>query len=67
LRRLPSATAVRHDGDGLYEIETPDAPSLLVEITGTLRDAGIPILELRVGSGSLEDLFLRLTGEASRE
>jgi ABC-2 type transport system ATP-binding protein len=40
---------------------------LLVEITGRLRDIGIPILELRVGSGSLEELFLRLTGEGLRE
>jgi ABC-2 type transport system ATP-binding protein len=67
LRQLPSASNVRHDGDGLFELETRDAPQLLVEITGRLRDAGIPILELRVGSGSLEELFLRLTGEGLRE
>jgi ABC-2 type transport system ATP-binding protein len=67
LRQLPAAAAVRHDGDGLVELETADAPQLLVEITGRLRDAGVPILELRVGSGSLEELFLRLTGEGLRE
>lgn len=67
LRQLPAAESVHHDGDGLVELETTDAPRLLVEITGRLRDAGIPILELRVGSGSLEDLFLRLTGEGLRE
>jgi ABC-2 type transport system ATP-binding protein len=67
LRALPSATRVHHDGDGLFELETSDAPQLLVEITGRLRDAGIPILELRVGSGSLEELFLRSTGEGARE
>jgi ABC-2 type transport system ATP-binding protein len=67
LRALPSATSVQHDGNGLFEFETSDAPQLLVEITGRLRDIGIPILELRVGSGSLEELFLRLTGEGLRE
>lgn len=67
LRQLPSASEVRHDGNGLFELETRNAPQLLVEITGRLRDAGIPILELRVGSGSLEELFLRLTGEGLRE
>jgi ABC-2 type transport system ATP-binding protein len=67
LRQLPSASSVSHDGDGLFELETSDAPQLLVEVTGRLRDAGIPILELRVGSGSLEELFLRLTGEGLRE
>jgi ABC-2 type transport system ATP-binding protein len=67
LRELPSVTEVRHDGDGLFELETRDAPQLLVEVTARLRDEGIPILELRVGSGSLEELFLRLTGEGLRE
>jgi ABC-2 type transport system ATP-binding protein len=67
LRQLPAATGVHPDGDGLIELETNDAPQLLVEITGRLRDVGVPIVELRVGSGSLEDLFLRLTGEGLRE
>lgn len=67
LRRLPSAGTVRTDGDGLFELDTLDAPQLLVEIATCFRDAGIPILELRVGSGSLEDLFLRLTGEGPRD
>ena len=67
LRQLPAAAGVHPNGDGLVELETDNAPQLLVEVTGCLRDAGIPIVELRVGSGSLEDLFLRLTGEGLRE
>ena len=67
LRDLPAAASVHQNGDGLVELETRDAPQLLAEITGKLRDVGIPILELRVGSGSLEELFLRLTGEGLRE
>src|SRR5579859_2871600 len=67
LRHLPSAAGVHQNGDGLIELETHDAPQLLVEITERLRDAEVPILELRVGSGSLEELFLRLTGEGLRE
>lgn len=67
LRSLPSAAGVRHDGDGLFELETRDAPQLLVEVATRLRDSGIPILELRVGSGSLEELFLRLVGDRTPE
>ena len=67
LRSLPAAAGVQQNGDGLVELETGNAPQLLVEITERLRDAGVPILELRVGSGSLEELFLRLTGEGLRE
>lgn len=67
LRQLPTAVSVHRNGDGLVEFETSDAPQLLVEITGRLRDEGVQILELRVGSGSLEELFLRLTGEGLRE
>lgn len=67
LRQLPSAANVHQNGDGLVELETDNAPQLLVEIAEQLRDAEVPILELRVGSGSLEELFLRLTGEGIRE
>ncbi len=67
LRDLPAAAKVHQNGDGLIELETGNAPQLLVEITERLRDVDVPILELRVGSGSLEELFLRLTGEGLRE
>jgi ABC-2 type transport system ATP-binding protein len=48
-------------------IETTAAPSLIAELTAWLRDEGITLSELRVGHGSLEDLFLRLTGAEVRE
>lgn len=66
LRALPAAGPV-HDEDGVYTIGTGNAPALLVEITTALRDAEVPIVEMRVGGGSLEDVFLQLTGKAFRE
>jgi ABC-2 type transport system ATP-binding protein len=47
----------------LYLFDTPDVPELLVEVATLLRDQDVPVIELRVGSGSLEDAFLRLTGK----
>jgi ABC-2 type transport system ATP-binding protein len=52
---------------GSYLIETEAAPALLAELTAWLRDQEITLSELRVGHGSLEDLFLRLTGAEVRE
>jgi ABC-2 type transport system ATP-binding protein len=63
LGTLPSAVSVRYAGPTTYAIETEDAASLLVELTSWSRNAGITLTELRVGEGSLEDAFLRLTGK----
>jgi len=56
---------------GSYVIEidaVPNAvPIFLAELTVWLRDKNITLSELRVGHGSLEDLFLRLTGSEARE
>jgi ABC-2 type transport system ATP-binding protein len=52
---------------GSYLIETDSAPALLAELTAWLRDQQITLSELRVGHGSLEDLFLRLTGSELRD
>jgi ABC-2 type transport system ATP-binding protein len=60
---LPAACAVRQDGAGTYIVETDDAPTLLVEVTSWLRQEGVLATELRVGQGSLEEVFLRLTGK----
>jgi ABC-2 type transport system ATP-binding protein len=46
----------------VYALETGDAPALLAELTAWLRDHKITLSELRVGHGSLEEAFLRLTG-----
>ncbi len=52
---------------GSYLIETDAAAQLIAELTVWLRDQHITLSELRVGHGSLEDLFLRLTGSEMRD
>ena len=64
---LPSAQAVREQRPGSYIIETGNIQALLVELTTWLQDHNITLSELRVGHGSLEDLFLRLTGSEVRD
>jgi ABC-2 type transport system ATP-binding protein len=66
LLTLPSARSVHFD-DGAHLIDTSDASALLVEVTALLHDRGIPIVELRVGASSLDDVFLALTGREVRE
>ncbi len=67
LAKLPSARSAEEIRPGSYLIETASAPPLLAELTAWLRDQEITLSELRVGHGSLEDLFLRLTGAEVRE
>ena len=67
LGKLPSARSAEEIRPGSYLLETDDAPALLAELTAWLRDEHITLSELRVGHGSLEDLFLRLTGAEVRE
>jgi len=67
LGALPSARKAEEIRPGSYLIETESAPALLAELTAWLRDQDIMLSELRVGHGSLEDLFLRLTGAEIRE
>lgn len=67
LAKLPSARSAEELRPGSYVLETALAPALLAELTAWLRDQEITLTELRVGHGSLEDLFLRLTGTEVRE
>lgn len=67
LAALPSARSAQEVRPGSYIIETDSVPVLLAELTAWLRDSHITLSELRVGHGSLEDLFLRLTGSEVRE
>src|SRR5215472_5824124 len=67
LGALPSARKAEETRPGSYLIETGAAPALLAELTAWLRDRDITLSELHVGHGSLEDLFLRLTGTEVRE
>ena len=39
------------------------SPALVADLAAWLRDAGVQIVELRTGSASLEEVFLRLTEE----
>jgi ABC-2 type transport system ATP-binding protein len=67
LAQLPAARKAEEIRPGSYVIETESAPALLAELTAWLRDRKITLSELRVGHGSLEDLFLRLTGAEVRD
>lgn len=67
LTALPSADKAEEIRPGSYLVETASVPVLLAELTAWLRDRNITLSELRVGHGSLEDLFLRLTGSEVRE
>ncbi|BCL83277.1 ABC transporter ATP-binding protein [Ktedonobacteria bacterium brp13] len=67
LAALPSVTSAEEVRAGSYLIETDTVPTLLVELTTWLRAQNITLSELRVGHGSLEDLFLRLTGSEVRD
>src|ERR1700693_6272319 len=67
LAALPSARKAEEIRPGSYMIETEAIPVLIAELTAWLRDNTITLSELRVGHGSLEDLFLRLTGTEVRE
>lgn len=62
LSRLPGAAVAREARAGTYVIETTSAPEFVAAVAAWLRDQGITLTELRVGGGSLEDAFLRLTG-----
>jgi ABC-2 type transport system ATP-binding protein len=66
LAKLPSATGAQEVRPGNYTLQTDNAPALLAELTTWLRDQGVTLSELRVGHGSLEELFLQLTGTEVR-
>ncbi|GHO43172.1 ABC transporter ATP-binding protein [Ktedonospora formicarum] len=70
LASLPSASKAEEVRPGSYLLETregQEVPQLVVEVTTWLRDQHITLSELRTGHGSLEDLFLRLTGSEVRD
>ncbi len=67
LAQLPTVQAVRTLGDGRYALETKRPMELLVELTRWAYEHGIVLTEIRVGHQSLEEVFLRLTGNEIRE
>ena len=67
LAALPSVREARETEPGVYALKAADdTPALLAEVTAWLRDREITLTELRVGHGSLEEAFLRLTGREER-
>lgn len=66
LVKLPSVAKAREEQAGVYVVETAAVPGLLVDLMTWLRDANGELTDLHVGHGSLEDVFLRLTGKEMR-
>ena len=62
LLALASVERSREVAPGRYLVRTASPPQALVEISSLLRDEGPPVLRLQVGGGSLEEVFLELTG-----
>jgi ABC-2 type transport system ATP-binding protein len=60
---LPSATTIRVVPNGPHVLESASIPDLLVDLATRLRDCGLVPRDIRIGGGSLEDAFLRLTGK----
>jgi ABC-2 type transport system ATP-binding protein len=54
---------VREARAGAYVIGAPATPELVADLAVWLRDQGVRIGELQTGRRSLEEVFLRLTGE----
>ncbi|GCF07941.1 ABC transporter ATP-binding protein [Dictyobacter arantiisoli] len=67
LAALPGVKKAEEVRAGSYVLESDTIPTLLVDLTTWLRDRNVTLSELRVGHGSLEDLFLRLTGSEVRD
>jgi ABC-2 type transport system ATP-binding protein len=63
LARLAHVAGLRSLPSGAYAIATTSPGDLLVELTAWLRSKGIEPLRLEVERESLEDVFLRLTGD----
>ena len=60
-----TAGRVREPRPGEYVVEAPGSPALVADLAVWMRDAGHQIDELRTGRRSLEEVFLRLTGDTA--
>ncbi|HEX6513243.1 MAG TPA: ABC transporter ATP-binding protein [Chloroflexota bacterium] len=67
LQTMESVSTAVEQQSGVYLFETSDPPAVLAAVTGWARQRQIGIRELRVGRESLEDIFLRLTGDRIRD
>ena len=59
---VPAGT-VLETRPGEYVVEEPATPAMVAALAAWLCDRGVLLRELRAGSRSLEDVFLRLTSE----
>jgi ABC-2 type transport system ATP-binding protein len=57
------AVRVREPRAGEYVVDAAPTPALVASLAAWLDDQDVLLSELRAGRGSLEDVFLRLTGE----
>jgi ABC-2 type transport system ATP-binding protein len=64
LARCLDRTVTPESGAGEYTIAGAPSPELVAELTRWLRDEQVQLVELRTGSASLEEVFLRLTEES---
>ncbi len=55
--------AVREERPGEYVLTVSAQPDLVVDLAVYLRDNGLPLSELRTTRHTLEEVFLRLTGD----
>jgi ABC-2 type transport system ATP-binding protein len=56
---------VTETSPGEYRVATPGDPRTVAQLTAWLAQHDIPVDDIRAGRKRLEDVFLRLTGEAS--
>ncbi|MGI8825769.1 MAG: ABC transporter ATP-binding protein [Chloroflexota bacterium] len=62
LLALPCCRKVESPDACHYVLHTDDVPEMLVQVTVYLRDVDVGITDIGVGQGTLEDVFLQLTG-----
>ena len=55
---------VTEEQPGEYRVDADASPARVAALTAWLADQGLPLADLRAGRQTLEDVFLRLTGDA---
>jgi ABC-2 type transport system ATP-binding protein len=56
---------VLRERPGEYVVAAPGSPELVARLTAWLAERGVTIADLRVGGATLEEVFLKLTGDSS--
>jgi ABC-2 type transport system ATP-binding protein len=62
IRALDGVSDFQRDGDS-WVLETSDANKTIVAVTALLKSEGNELVDLQIRRASLEDLFIKLTGE----